>query len=110
MISIAIPNSIGLPLVTQSVANCSHKSGAITRASLPSVLVSAKCDRPVGERELDPMLIEQKARRSISGIGTLQTSGHSSESQKQAISMILKLILFGAPGMIGIQTSTRESC
>ncbi|TKA37794.1 hypothetical protein B0A54_09796 [Friedmanniomyces endolithicus] len=60
---------------------------AIHKASLPTMLISSKCD---GERQLDPAMIEQKARRSISGIGTLQTSGHSVDSQKRAIFMILK--------------------
>ena len=106
MILIAIHILICMPPVTQNIANCSQNPAAITRASLPSVLVSAKCDIPVGERELDPMLIEQKARRSINGIGTLQTSGYSLDSQKQAISMMLKLILFGAPGMLGTGTFT----
>ncbi|KAK6396086.1 hypothetical protein LTR65_010196 [Meristemomyces frigidus] len=41
---------------------------AIKNSALPSVLVSSKCDTPAGERELDPLIIEQKARRSISGI------------------------------------------
>ncbi|KAK0257088.1 hypothetical protein LTS09_007993 [Friedmanniomyces endolithicus] len=65
---------------------------AIHKASLPTMLISSKCD---GERQLDPAMIEQKARRSISGIGTLQTSGHSVDSQKRAIFMILKAVILG---------------
>ncbi|KAK0290907.1 hypothetical protein LTR35_001628 [Friedmanniomyces endolithicus] len=65
---------------------------AIHKACLPTVLISSKCD---GERQLDPAMIEQKARRSISGIGTLQTNGQGVESQKRAIFMILKAVILG---------------
>ncbi|KAK1067706.1 hypothetical protein LTR74_006180 [Friedmanniomyces endolithicus] len=65
---------------------------AIHKACLPAVLISSKCD---GERQLDPAMIEQKARRSISGIGTLQTNGQGVESQKRAIFMILKAVILG---------------
>ncbi|EMC95338.1 hypothetical protein BAUCODRAFT_578020 [Baudoinia panamericana UAMH 10762] len=75
---------------------------AINRAELPSVLVSSKCDTPAGKRELDPAFIERKARASISGISTLQTSEESQESNKRAISMILKAIVLGIPGSSSI--------
>ncbi len=45
-------------------------------------------------------MIEQKARRSISGIGTLQTNGQGVESQKRAIFMILKAVILGYSGML----------
>jgi len=62
------------------------------------MLVSCKCDTPAAKRELDPTVIEKTARRSISGIGTLQTSEGSQESHRQAMSMILHQIIFGEPG------------
>ncbi|KAK3106794.1 hypothetical protein LTR53_018055, partial [Teratosphaeriaceae sp. CCFEE 6253] len=71
---------------------------AIRKASLPSVLISTNSDTPVAERELDPTMIEQNARRSISGIGTLQVTRRSLDEQKRAIFMILKQIIQGLPG------------
>ncbi|KAK5119278.1 hypothetical protein LTR85_007634 [Meristemomyces frigidus] len=68
---------------------------AIKNSALPSVLVSSKCDTPSGERELDPLVIEQQARRSISGISTLQTSETGDGAHKLAISMILRAIILG---------------
>ena len=64
------------------------------------MLISCKCDTPAAKRELDPTVIEQKARRSITGIGTLQTSEASQESHRKAMSMILQQIIFGEPGAL----------
>lgn len=70
---------------------------AIRRSSLPSVLISTKCDTPIAQRELDPVKIERGARNSIGGIGLVQTSAHDAgaEKHKEAVAMILKQIIFG---------------
>lgn len=73
---------------------------AIRRSSLPSVLISTKCDTPIAQRELDPVKIERGARNSIGGIGLVQTSAHDAgaEKHKEAVAMILKQIIFGKAG------------
>ena len=71
------------------------QTAAIRKSNLPSLLVSAKCDTPVKERELDPTIIEQKARRSISGVDTLQTSLAGPDNHLQAMHVILRAIIFG---------------
>ncbi|KAI7006312.1 ras GEF, partial [Hortaea werneckii] len=68
---------------------------AIRKASIPSLLVSAKCDTPTADRELDPSMVEQKARRSINGVGTLQSSHSSIDEHKKAMSVLLRNIIFG---------------
>ncbi|KAI7528042.1 ras GEF, partial [Hortaea werneckii] len=68
---------------------------AIRKASIPSLLVSAKCDMPTADRELDPSMVEQKARRSINGVGTLQSSRSSIDEHKKAMSVLLRNIIFG---------------
>ncbi|KAI6805872.1 ras GEF, partial [Hortaea werneckii] len=68
---------------------------AIRKASIPSLLVSAKCDTPTADRELDPSMVEQKARRSINGVGTLQSSRSSIDEHKKAMSVLLRNIIFG---------------
>ncbi|KAI7353892.1 ras GEF [Hortaea werneckii] len=68
---------------------------AIRKASIPSLLVSAKCDTPTADRELDPSMVEQKARRSINGVGTLQSSRSSINEHKKAMSVLLRNIIFG---------------
>lgn len=57
--------------------------------------MSSKCDTPLDERKLDPVMIEQKARRSISGLSTLQTSHADQDSHRRAVSTILRAIVFG---------------
>ncbi|KAI7154404.1 ras GEF [Hortaea werneckii] len=68
---------------------------AIRKACIPSLLVSAKCDTPTADRELDPSMVEQKARRSINGVGTLQSSHSSIDEHKKAMSVLLRNIIFG---------------
>ena len=59
------------------------------------MLISCKCDGPPRERQLDPLIIEQKAKQSVSDLATLQTSVTAPETHKRGISMILKAIIFG---------------
>ncbi|KAF2768205.1 ras GEF [Teratosphaeria nubilosa] len=69
---------------------------AFRKSSLPSILISAKCDTPRSNRELDPTVIERKARGSISGLDTIQLSETGAENHRQALSMILQSILGNA--------------
>ena len=84
--------------------------GAIQKAALPSVLVSAKCDTPASKRQVDPNEIERKARRSITGISTLQTTEGNVEDHKRAISIILRSILFGSAGKCDPAAILYEFC
>jgi len=79
--------------------DCSASTGAIRKAELPSALVSCKCDTPPADREVDPSAIEQKARKSVSGLSTFQTSEANLDSHKRAIASILRSVVFGDPGM-----------
>lgn len=71
------------------------KPDAISKASLPSVLVSCKCDTPPAQREIDPSVVEKKAKSFVSNLKVMQTSGNSPESTKKGLSMILKAIMAG---------------
>ncbi|KAF2172529.1 hypothetical protein M409DRAFT_63188 [Zasmidium cellare ATCC 36951] len=66
---------------------------AITKASLPTILVSCKCDTPPSERELDPEQVEKRAKDAIASLGTLQISEIRPESHKRGIFMILNNII-----------------
>ncbi|WPH03401.1 Hypothetical protein R9X50_00628100 [Acrodontium crateriforme] len=66
---------------------------AVDKASLPSVLISCKCDTPLNHRQIDYTAIEQQAKRKIPTLRTLQTSETSPDSYSQAISLILRTIV-----------------
>lgn len=77
------------------------QTGATNKAALPSLLIACKCDKSDAEREVDPTDVELKARRSINGLSTLQTSRQSADNHKRALSMMLKSIIFGSAGSFG---------
>lgn len=92
------PEPLCLPLKTNDLLIAMWQTAAIRKASIPSLLVSAKCDTPTADRELDPSMVEQKARRSINGVGTLQSSQSSIDEHKKAMSVLLRNIIFGTQG------------
>jgi hypothetical protein len=79
-------------------ANSGQIIDAMRKASLPSVLVSSKCDTPSANRELDPDKIERGARNTIAGLVTLQTSETDVENHRKAMAIVLKQIVLGGQG------------
>ncbi|CAK4030556.1 related to Ras guanyl-nucleotide exchange factor [Lecanosticta acicola] len=81
----------------RSVEDLPGMLNAVTKASLPTFLVSTKCDTPAPEREVDPTVVEQNAKRAISSITTLQTSYLNPGSHKRGIFMLLSTIVNSHP-------------
>ena len=71
--------------------------GAINKAKIPSLLVSCKCDAPPEERDVNPRVVEQTAKRNVKDLDTLRVSAAAPQSHKQGVSMILRAIVSGAP-------------
>lgn len=70
---------------------------AITKASLPTILISCKCDTPLDEREVDPARVEENAKRAINSISTLQISEFHPETHRRGIFMLLNTIVNTQP-------------
>lgn len=66
-----------------------NKLVACTRALLPALVVSCKCDAP--QRQLNPNSIEQVG--NIGGYETMQTSAALPDSQKKCVGNILNKII-----------------
>ncbi|KAI9690987.1 MAG: hypothetical protein M1822_008607 [Bathelium mastoideum] len=66
---------------------------AMSKASIPCVLVACKCDSPLAQKQVDPTKVEQRARTFIKDVAAAQTARTSPSTQKQCISIILKTIL-----------------
>ncbi|KAK3681546.1 hypothetical protein LTR37_020854 [Vermiconidia calcicola] len=81
----------------QSLEHIPQMLNAINKAGLPSVLISCKCDAPAAECEVDPFQFEDRAKRSIRSLHTLQASAIHPETHKRGLSMILRAILSAPP-------------
>ncbi|KAF1808577.1 ras GEF [Eremomyces bilateralis CBS 781.70] len=67
---------------------------AMHKASIPFLLVSCKCDNHPALREIDPDVVEKRAKDFIGGdVGAVQTAFSSPDSQKRCLSVIIRDIL-----------------
>nr|OQO28265.1 hypothetical protein B0A51_04355 [Rachicladosporium sp. CCFEE 5018] len=69
---------------------------AISKAPLPSILISCKCDTPIAEREVAPAKYEIAAKQKVGGLHTLQTSPSVPESYRNAVFTMVKAVVHGA--------------
>jgi GTPase SAR1 family protein len=67
-----------------------YPQDALEKASIPSVLVSNKCDR--SDRQLDPNNIEQRAKAVLRSLNTLQSSTSHVGSHSKGISSLLQAV------------------
>ena len=81
---------------------------AVTKSSLPIVLVATKCDIPSAERKVEPSVVEQNAKRINKNIATLQVSELNPDGYKRGISMLMNAIVNTTPGMVGYGTEVCE--
>jgi len=77
----------------RSVEELPDMLNAIAKASIPAVLVSCKCDTPLAEREVNPTIVEEGAKKAIRNIDTARISELSPESNKRGILMLLNTIV-----------------
>ncbi|KZF19987.1 ras GEF [Xylona heveae TC161] len=76
----------------QSVAALPNLLNALTKASVPCILVACKCDSPLDSVEVNPTVLE-KAASSLGNVESQQTSAGAPESQRRCVGLILKKIL-----------------
>ncbi|KAK4985856.1 hypothetical protein LTR66_008054 [Elasticomyces elasticus] len=80
----------------ESLALIPEMLNAISKAALPCVLVSNKCDIDPADRQVNPVLIEEKAKSFVRDLGIMQASEASPESHKKCVSNLLRVILCGS--------------
>ncbi|KAF2200511.1 ras GEF [Delitschia confertaspora ATCC 74209] len=74
----------------ESLAQVPEMLNALSKAPLPFVLAACKCDQHPAHREVDPVVVEQKAKNFLGDIDTFQTSDSAPETQKRCLSVILR--------------------
>lgn len=67
--------------------------GGIYKASIPFILVACKCDVPPSRRQVDPMVVDQRAKALIGDITAFQTSYIQPDSQKRCVAVLLRAIV-----------------
>ncbi len=66
-------------------------AGGLSKASLPTVLVSSKCDKPTKTWEVDHEMVEELTD-NFRRVESFQTSATAPETHKRCISVILRNI------------------
>ncbi|GME47137.1 Ras guanine nucleotide exchange factor A [Neofusicoccum parvum] len=65
----------------------------VHKAALPCVLVGCKCDNHPAHRQVDPAVVEQRAKTLVGDLPAFQSSDGSPESQRICLSVMLRAIL-----------------
>ncbi|KAI8934771.1 hypothetical protein NX059_008459 [Plenodomus lindquistii] len=73
-----------------SLAKVPQTLNILSKAHLPFILAACKCDQHPAHREVDPSVVEQKAKSFIGDISVFQTSESSPESHRGCLSVITR--------------------
>jgi hypothetical protein len=65
----------------------------LSKSSLPAILVACKCDQHPAHREVDPAVVEHKAKQFLPDVNVFQTSQASPETQKSCLSVITRAVI-----------------
>ncbi|KAI5369584.1 Putative ras-like guanine nucleotide exchange factor, small GTPase [Septoria linicola] len=81
----------------RSIKDLRNVLKAVTKSSLPTVLVATKCDLPTSSRAVNPGTVERNASRINKNIATLQVSIQNPDGTKRGISMLMNAIVHAPP-------------
>jgi hypothetical protein len=65
----------------------------LSKAHVPFVLVACKCDQHPAHREVDPVVVEQKAKSYLGEVPVFQSSSASAETQRECITFVTKAVI-----------------
>lgn len=67
-----------------------ERTDILSKAALPFVLVACKCDQHPAHREVDPAVVEQKAKSFLGDVSVFSTSEASPETHRSCLSVIIR--------------------
>lgn len=70
----------------------------VHKTALPCVLVGCKCDNHPAHRQVDPAVVEQRAKTLVGDLLAFQSSDGMPESQRICLSVMLRAILASRQG------------
>ncbi|EKG21694.1 Ras-like guanine nucleotide exchange factor [Macrophomina phaseolina MS6] len=77
----------------ESLAQVPGMLNVVHKTALPCVLVGCKCDNHPAHRQVDPAVVEQRAKTLVGDLPAFQSSDGSPESQRICLSVMLRAIL-----------------
>jgi hypothetical protein len=67
--------------------------GILSKAHVPFVLVACKCDQHPAHREVDPSVVEQKAKSFLGDVRVFQSSASSPDTQRECLTFMTKAVI-----------------
>lgn len=65
----------------------------LSKSNLPAILVACKCDQHPAHREVDPAVVEHKAKQFLPDVQAFQTSQSAPDTQKGCLSVITRAVI-----------------
>jgi hypothetical protein len=65
----------------------------LSTAQLPFTLLACKCDQHPAHREVDPTVVETKAKSFLGDIRVFQSSQSSPETQRECLTFITRAVV-----------------
>ncbi|KAF1929493.1 rap guanine nucleotide exchange factor 4 [Didymella exigua CBS 183.55] len=73
-----------------SLARVPELLGSFAKSRLPFVLVACKCDQHPAHREVDPAVVEQKAKSFLGDVSVFSTSESAPETHRSCLSVVIR--------------------
>jgi hypothetical protein len=67
--------------------------GILAKAHVPFVLVACKCDQHPAHREVDPSVVEQKAKSFLGDVRVFQSSSSSADTQRECLTFVTRAVI-----------------
>ncbi|KAK8165536.1 ras guanine nucleotide exchange factor domain-containing protein [Phyllosticta citrichinensis] len=77
----------------ESLAQVPGMLNVVHKTALPCVLVGCKCDHHPAHRQVDPAVVEQRAKTLVGELPAFRSSDGSPESQRLCLSVMLRAII-----------------
>jgi hypothetical protein len=65
----------------------------LSKAQVPFILVACKCDQHPAHREVDPAVVEQKAKQFLGEVRVFQSSSASPDTQRECLTFMTRAVI-----------------
>ncbi|KAH3910147.1 hypothetical protein HBI56_223230 [Parastagonospora nodorum] len=79
--------------VKESLAGVPELMSILAKAHIPFVLVACKCDQHPAHREVDPSVVEQKAKTFLGDVRVFQSSASSADTQRECLTFVTRTVI-----------------
>ncbi|KAH7090392.1 ras guanine nucleotide exchange factor domain-containing protein [Paraphoma chrysanthemicola] len=79
--------------VKESLAGVPEMMNVLSKAHIPFILVAAKCDHHPAHRDVDPAVVEHKAKSFLGEVRVFQSSAASPETQRECLTFMTRAVI-----------------